>query len=211
MIGWLYQCFLKFDCSGFISILYKSLKYFHFNQTTGNSDLNDPSNYGKGKLLLQKKLGLGIFWTNLRHFTKSKKSSVIWQKGESQNGCFKKTSAPNFPKNEHFLPTDKHKWQQRRNGSKKNKLFGNKQWNIPTDFWAWLPPSTLHSIKLIYCPPGGLPQQHIHQVLCITSTKARKSFYDIITLHAPCISEKCFKININVLFSHFVVVPQKIL
>ena len=31
-------------------------------------------------------------------------SLVIRQKGESQNGCFKKTSMPNFPKNEHFLP-----------------------------------------------------------------------------------------------------------
>ena len=34
------------------------------------------------------------------------KPSVIRQKGESQNGCFKKQSTPNFPKNEHYLPTD---------------------------------------------------------------------------------------------------------
>ena len=31
-------------------------------------------------------------------------SSVIWQKGESQNGGNKNTSTPNFPKNERFLP-----------------------------------------------------------------------------------------------------------
>ena len=31
-------------------------------------------------------------------------SSVIRQTGESLNGCFKKTSMQNFPKNEHFLP-----------------------------------------------------------------------------------------------------------
>ena len=36
------------------------------------------------------------------------KSSVITQKGKSQNGCFKKKSTPNFPKNKHFLPPDKH-------------------------------------------------------------------------------------------------------
>ena len=35
-------------------------------------------------------------------------SSVIRQKEESQNGCFKKQSTPNFPKNEHFLPSDTH-------------------------------------------------------------------------------------------------------
>ena len=36
-------------------------------------------------------------------------SSVIRQKGKSQNGCFKKTHFPsNFPKNEYFLPPDTH-------------------------------------------------------------------------------------------------------
>ena len=40
---------------------------------------------------------------------KSNNLSVIRQKGESQNGCFKKKqSTPNFPKNEHFLPSDTH-------------------------------------------------------------------------------------------------------
>ena len=38
------------------------------------------------------------------------KSSVIRQKGESQNGCFKKTKHAKFPKNEHFLPPDPHKY-----------------------------------------------------------------------------------------------------
>ena len=32
--------------------------------------------------------------------------SVIRQKGESQNGCFKKTKHANFSEKEHFLPTD---------------------------------------------------------------------------------------------------------
>ena len=35
-------------------------------------------------------------------------SSVIRQQCKSQNGCFKKQSTPNFPKNEHFLPPDAH-------------------------------------------------------------------------------------------------------
>ena len=30
--------------------------------------------------------------------------------------------------------------------------------------------------------------------------KVLSAFYDIITLHAPCISEKCFKMKINVYF-----------
>ena len=34
-------------------------------------------------------------------------SSVIKQKGESKNGCFKKTKHAKFPKYEHFLPPDK--------------------------------------------------------------------------------------------------------
>ena len=45
----------------------------------------------------------------LSHLTIRKHiSSVIRQKGESQNGCFKRQSTPNFPKNEHFLPPDTH-------------------------------------------------------------------------------------------------------
>ena len=36
------------------------------------------------------------------------KTSVIREKGESQNVCFKKQSTPNFPKNEHFLPPATH-------------------------------------------------------------------------------------------------------
>ena len=34
--------------------------------------------------------------------------SVIRQKGESQNGCFKKKSTSNFPKNEHFSYSGTH-------------------------------------------------------------------------------------------------------
>ena len=36
------------------------------------------------------------------------KSSVIRQKRESQNECFKKIKYVKFPKNEHFLPPDTH-------------------------------------------------------------------------------------------------------
>ena len=35
-------------------------------------------------------------------------SSVIKQKGESQNGCYKKIKHTKFHKNEHFLPPDTH-------------------------------------------------------------------------------------------------------
>ena len=35
-------------------------------------------------------------------------SSVIKQKGESQNGCYKKIKHSKFHKNEHFLPPDMH-------------------------------------------------------------------------------------------------------
>ena len=35
-------------------------------------------------------------------------SSIIRQKGKSQNGCFRKQSAPNFPKSKHFVPSDTH-------------------------------------------------------------------------------------------------------
>ena len=41
-----------------------------------------------------------MIWTGI--------TTVIKQKGESQNRCFKKISTPNFPKNEHFLPLDRH-------------------------------------------------------------------------------------------------------
>ena len=51
------------------------------------------------------------------------KSSVIERKGESQNGCFKKTTTPNFPKNEHFLPPDTPTYV-RVPGGKKCLFFG---------------------------------------------------------------------------------------
>ena len=52
------------------------------------------------------------------------KSSVIRQKGESQNGCFKKKkSTPNFPKNEHFLVPDPHTYVCVSEG-KKCSFFG---------------------------------------------------------------------------------------
>ena len=35
-------------------------------------------------------------------------STVIRQKGETQNGCSKKTKDAKFSENEHFLPPDTH-------------------------------------------------------------------------------------------------------
>ena len=40
--------------------------------------------------------------------TRKCNSSVIRQKGESQNRCFIKESTPKFPKNENFLPPHTH-------------------------------------------------------------------------------------------------------
>ena len=49
-----------------------------------------------------------IFIIFIFHFKYWIKSSVIRRKGKYQNGCFKKQSTTNFPKNEHFLPPDTH-------------------------------------------------------------------------------------------------------
>ena len=46
------------------------------------------------------------------------------QKGESQNGCFKKAKHAKFPKNKHFLPPDMHTYVCV-SGGKKCLLFGN--------------------------------------------------------------------------------------
>ena len=50
-------------------------------------------------------------------------SSVIRQKGESQNGVSRKQSTPNFPKNKHFLNPDTHTYVSVL-GSKKCSFFG---------------------------------------------------------------------------------------
>ena len=39
------------------------------------------------------------------------KSSVTKQKGKSEDGADKKQDAPNFPKNEYFLPPDTHTYE----------------------------------------------------------------------------------------------------
>ena len=49
-----------------------------------------------------------IFIIFIFHFKYWIKSSVIRRKGKYQNGCFKKQSTTNFPKNENFLPPDTH-------------------------------------------------------------------------------------------------------
>ena len=52
---------------------------------------------------------VSIFVMELVHSYSVKKSSLIRQKGKSQNGCFKKTKYAEFSKkNEHFLPPDTH-------------------------------------------------------------------------------------------------------
>ena len=50
-------------------------------------------------------------------------SSVIRQKGQSQNGCYKKKSMPNFLKNEYYLLPDKHTYVCL-SGGKKCLFFG---------------------------------------------------------------------------------------
>ena len=50
-------------------------------------------------------------------------TSVIRQKGESQNRCFKKISTPNFPINEHFLLPDTHTYVIRQKGESQNGCF----------------------------------------------------------------------------------------
>ena len=54
------------------------------------------------------KMKLQLSLLSLRHIPVFSVSSLISQKGKSQNGCFKETkeAKPNFPKNEHFLPPD---------------------------------------------------------------------------------------------------------
>ena len=49
-------------------------------------------------------------------------NKAIMQKGESQNGCFKKNKTPNCPENERFLPSDTHILCV--SGGKKCSLFG---------------------------------------------------------------------------------------
>ena len=54
------------------------------------------------------------------------KSSVIRPTGECQNGCYKKRKQNmlNFPKNEHFLPSDTHTQVCVYQGDKKCSFFG---------------------------------------------------------------------------------------
>ena len=63
------------------------------------------------------------FFTSLYTNEKIAKSSIISQKGESQNGCFKKKSKSHFPKNELFLPPDMHTYACI-SGGKKCSFFG---------------------------------------------------------------------------------------
>ena len=51
------------------------------------------------------------------------KSSAITQKGESQEGCYRKPSTPIFSKNDHFLPPDPHTHMYI-SGGKKCSFFG---------------------------------------------------------------------------------------
>ena len=44
------------------------------------------------------------FYQNKKNMT----TTVIGQKDKSQNGRYKKTNTPKFPKNKHFLPPDTH-------------------------------------------------------------------------------------------------------
>ena len=59
-------------------------------------------------------------------------SSVIMQKGESQNGFSTKQSTPNFPNNKHFLPYDTHTYVRNVHFSKKLRVLfsGNTRFKI---------------------------------------------------------------------------------
>ena len=75
-------------------LLLKNWRFFPYTRKYGSED---------------KKMGqiLAYFmhW-NLNNF-ENLSSSVIMQKSESQNGCYKKNTQ-SFPKNEYFLPPDTH-------------------------------------------------------------------------------------------------------
>ena len=60
---------------------------------------------------------------NVTNYYTEVKSSVIRQKGESQNGSFKKTSRSNFPKTNYFLPPDTLTYVCT-SGAKKCSFFG---------------------------------------------------------------------------------------
>ena len=49
-----------------------------------------------------------IHVSNTNEYPEQRKSSVIRQKYEYQNECFKETKHAKFSKNEHFLPPDTH-------------------------------------------------------------------------------------------------------
>ena len=49
--------------------------------------------------------------------------SVMRQKGESQNGCFKKVKHAKLSKNEHFLPPDTHMYMSNNDGTFFAKIY----------------------------------------------------------------------------------------
>ena len=80
-------------------------------------------------------------------------SSVIRQQCKSQNGCFKKQSTPNFPKNEHFLPPDAHTAHH----GVINVCFSENLacfvfWSTRCEirFFAWLPTCWGNNIRIHY-------------------------------------------------------------
>ena len=54
----------------------------------------------------------------MRLFPKKVKASVIRQKGDLKTGASRKQNAPNFPKNEHFLPPNMHTYVRVSSGKK---------------------------------------------------------------------------------------------
>ena len=71
-------------------------------------------------------------------------SSIIRQKYESLNGVTRKQSTPHFPKNEHFLPPDTHKFVCV-SGGKKCSSFGK------FDVLCFLVTPVLRYALLPYC------------------------------------------------------------
>ena len=76
--------------------------------TKKKSSFKNPKTFGDG-ISDHNHLVLRSMRSQNIHGNPKIKSPVIRQKGESQNGCYKKkSSTTSFPKNEQFLPPDTH-------------------------------------------------------------------------------------------------------
>ena len=87
-----------------VDFKFTEAKFLKFIQNAKQDSIFDLTAALKWRLLY--KVAIGKTWFG--DSSEFCRLSVIRQKGESPNGCFKKTKHPNFPKNESFLPPDMH-------------------------------------------------------------------------------------------------------